>query len=74
MFTEEQIRDEYQKILSGKLHRIDSKVYQAWTDLASDWLANDYRNYIIVSFVGWNDRDVDCIIEDFEINGLVKKR
>jgi hypothetical protein len=67
-FTRAQIRSEVAAIRDGQLSVTDSPVYEAWADMAADWLARDSDDYLLDGFIGWNGRSADEIVADFHFS------
>jgi exonuclease I len=69
-YTREQILSETQQIHDGTLCRHDSKIYKAWSDMATDWLS-DTDDYLYEGFIGFADRSEETILEDFRLNDML---
>lgn len=67
-FTREQIRREVEAIENASLHSSESEVYDAWADMASDWLVENPGDYLWEGFKGFAERSTDEIILDFHLN------
>lgn len=72
-FTEVEIRKEIKGIKKGELTRNESKIYQAWCNLADNWMANPLGDeYHYNGFKGFARRTTTEIVEDFRLNGLIR--
>jgi hypothetical protein len=72
-FTEAEIIEAIRQVKSFEVNRSDSPVYQAWAELADSWMADSAGDYHWEGFVGFQDRSEEEIVEDFQINDLVRE-
>lgn len=69
-FSREDVLDQVQKVQDGTISRHDSPVYQAWNELAEEWLATG--TYSKAGFSGFDERTPNQILMDFHLNGGLK--
>jgi hypothetical protein len=62
---------EVKQIHDGGRSRASSTVYQAWAELADDWLANGNGEHHTGGFKGFDERTPEEIILDFDLNDML---
>lgn len=68
-FSREVVLDQVSDVQNGELSRHESQVYEAWSNLAEEWLASG--NHAESGFRGFDDRTPEQILIDFSMNDLL---
>ena len=69
MFSQQQVFDEVRRIRAGAVEPHNSRVYDAWMEMAGDWFVQDDGEYLRNGFVGFNQRSPEIILLDFHLGG-----